>query len=526
MFVRKRNGELQPVDLNKIVTSLKHYCELPGVDVYRIATKTVGGVVDGVTTLELDMLSVRTAKDLMIEDPVYSRVASRILANIIQKEVSGQDIQSFSQSIEVGLQQGLIAKDTYELVMVNKRKLNAAIKQDRDWSFEYHGLQTVYDRYLLKHRARLTGSDGGKKQRAVIETPQYFFMRVACGLAENANEAVELYNLLSSLEYMCSTPTLFNSGTVHSQMSSCYLLDSPLNSLDDIYKRYSDIALLSKYAGGIGVSFSRLRGRGSLIRGTNGKSNGLVPWAHTLSASVAGVNQGGRRKGAACIYLETHHPDIMQFLELKDNTGEREQRAYNLNLANWISDLFMKRVKEDSIWSLFDPTVAPELLDLYGDAYEARYIELENQGKYTEQLPARKVYARMMRTLAETGNGWMCFKDTSNRRGNQVNEEKGDIIHLSNLCSEIVEVTSSAKRHLISREEMLTTTSIDMIEKNIHVVGFNLEKDSFEVVSGCEVSVCNLGSINIGKGYIKHGKLDKEKLRKNVAIAVKFLIAS
>jgi ribonucleotide reductase alpha subunit len=740
MQVLKRAGLYEDVDVTKIVSSLKRYCALPNVDVYRIATKTINGLVDGVSTLELDLLSVRTAKDLIIEDPIYAKVAGRILANIIQKEVAGQDIQSFSQSIEVGLQQGLIATDTHDLVMRNKRKLNAAVKHERDWNMEYHGLQTVYDRYLLKHPTLLNADKTtGKKQRAVIETPQYFFMRVACGLSNDAAEAVELYNLLSSLEYMCSTPTLFNAGTTHSQMSSCfiagtsvttvdgmkaiedvkvgdrvmthrsrekpvtqlhrnrlagrvlyniqceggriltvtgdhrfwsvfqeqtslkenlawnqiaslrvgdwiatsvdvpsefvrlieksvstfqpeyvytlgvkddhsypveglicencYLLDSPLDSLDDIYKRYADIAMLSKFAGGIGASMSRLRGKGSLIKGTNGKSNGLVPWAHTLSGSVAAVNQclhpdmpianltgtvtmkdlhpgdmvqthtanyraiskifaydapqeqmirivqsshvprsdlfittghpvlvlranniskvdlqrlvaegkvapqwteagliepddfivypfapedgetlnigvegftdrtthlaftkvirceplatpdrvhdlevevdhsyvteggtchnGGKRKGAACIYLETHHPDIMAFLELKDNTGEKEQRAFNLNLANWVSDLFMERVKDDDVWSLFDPSVTPELSDLYGDAYAKCYRQLELEGKFTEQLPARKVYAR---------NGWMCFKDTSNRRGNQVNDEAGTMIHLSNLC--------------------------------------------------------------------------------------------
>ena len=299
MHVRKRNGTLEPVNLNKIVASLERYCgDLPGVDVYRIATKTVGGLIEGVSTRELDMFSVRTAKDLIIDDPVYSRVAARILANLIQKEVSGQDIQSFSQSIEAGFAQGLIAPQTHELVMANKRKLNAAIKHERDWIMEYHGLQTVYDRYLLKHRTLIVLEEGRRKQRAVIETPQYFLLRVACGLAEDAGEAIELYNLLSSLEYMCSTPTLFNSGTVHSQMSSCYLNDSPLDLLDDIYKRYSDIALLSKFAGGIGVSLSRLRGKGSLIRGTNGHSNGLVPWAHTLSASV-GIDQSGRSAAKA-----------------------------------------------------------------------------------------------------------------------------------------------------------------------------------------------------------------------------------
>jgi len=524
MHVRKRNGSLEPVNLNKIVASLERYCgDLPGIDVYRIATKTVGGLVDGVSTRELDMFSVRTAKDLIIDDPVYSRVAARILANLIQKEVSGQDIQSFSQSIEAGFAQGIISTATHALVMANKRKLNSAIKHERDWHMEYHGLQTVYDRYLLKHRTLIASEDGGRKQRAVLETPQYFLLRVACGLAEDASEAIELYNLLSSLEYMCSTPTLFNSGTVKSQLSSCYLLDSPTDCLEDLYKRYADIAMLSKFAGGIGASYSRIRSKGSLIRGTNGNSNGLVPWAHTLSASVGSVNQGGKRKGAACIYLETHHPDLLQFLELKDNTGEKEQRAYNLNLANWISDLFMKRVKDDTIWSFFDPTVAPELTDLHGDAYERRYLELEADGKFVEQLPARQIYSRMMRTLAETGNGWMCFKDAANRRGNQVNDEAGTMIHLSNLCVEVLEVTSSGRRRLMQRDEMMKISAADMMEKNIHVVGFDTQRDAFEVLEGMEIATCNLGSINVGRGYVKHGKLDKEKLRRNVAIAVKYL---
>lgn len=522
MQVRKRNGTMEAVDLNKIVNSIGRVCaDLQNVDVFKVATKTVGGLVDGVSTRELDLLSIRNAVGLIIEDPVYSKVAARLLSNFILKEVDGQDIQSFSQSIQIGFDQGLINEATYKLVMANKRKLNAAIKHGRDWSFEFHGIQTVYDRYLLKHPTLVLVGDDGKKQRAVIETPQYFLMRVACGLAKDATEAVELYNLLSSLEYMASTPTLFNSGTQHSQMSSCYLLDSPLDSLDDIYKRYTDIASLSKFAGGIGVAATRIRSKGSHIKGTNGKSNGLTPWLHTLSASVAAVNQGGKRKGAACVYLEPHHPDIMEFLELRDNTGDKEKRAYNLNLANWVSDLFMKRVKEDGLWSLFDPATAPELTDLYGDAYEARYLELEAEGKFVEQLPARKVYGRMMRTLAETGNGWMCFKDTSNKRGNQVGE--GGVIHLSNLCTEILEVTSSGTRRYMSREELLGTSAQQLLEKNIRVTGFDIDQDAFEVVEGMETAVCNLGSINIGRGYIKDGKLDKEKLRKNVAIAVKYL---
>ena len=522
MHVRKRNGSTEAVDLNKIVGSISRVCaDLGNIDVFKVATKTVGGLVDGVSTRELDLLSIRNAVGLIIEDPIYSKVAARLLSNFILKEIDGQDIQSFSQSIQIGYDQGLINKTVYDLVMANKRKLNAAIKNERDWLFEFHGIQTVYDRYLLKHPTLIISGDDGKKSRAVIETPQYFLMRVACGLCNDATEAVELYNLLSSLEYMASTPTLFNSGTIHSQMSSCYLLDSPLDSLEDIYKRYSDIASLSKFAGGIGVAASRIRSKGRHIKGTNGKSNGLVPWLHTLSGSVAAVNQGGKRKGAACVYLETHHPDIMQFLELRDNTGEKEQRAYNLNLANWVPDLFMKRVNEDGLWSLIDPSVAPELTDLYGDEYEARVLEIEEAGQFVEQIPARKLYGRMMRTLAETGNGWMCFKDTSNRRGNQVGE--GGIIHLSNLCTEILEVTSSGKKTNLTRSEMMATTAQDLVDKNIRITGFDIASDTFEAIEGMETAVCNLGSVNIGRGYIKNNKLNVEKLHKNVAIAVKYL---
>ena len=522
MQVRKRNGSTEAVDLNKIVGSISRVCsDLSDVDALKVASKTVGGLVDGVSTRELDLLSIRNAVGLIIEDPVYSKVAARLLSNFILKEIDSQDIQSFSQSVQLGYDQGLINQQTFDLVMANKRKLNASIKQERDWYFEFHGIQTVYDRYLLKHPSLVLVGDDGKKTRAVIETPQYFLMRVACGLANDATEAVELYNLLSSLEYMASTPTLFNSGTVHSQMSSCYLLDSPLDSLEDIYKRYTDIASLSKFAGGIGVSASRIRSKGSHIKGTNGKSNGLVPWLHTLSSSVAAVNQGGKRKGAACVYLETHHPDIMQFLELRDNTGEKEQRAYNLNLANWVPDLFMQRVKEDGLWTLIDPAKAPDLTDLYGEAYEARVKELEAKGDFVEQVSARKLYGRMMRTLAETGNGWMCFKDTCNRRGNQVGE--GGIIHLSNLCTEILEVTSSGKKTKLTREEMLSTSASDLIEKNIRLTGFNTQADAFEAIEGMETAVCNLGSINIGRGYIRNGKLNVEKLHRNVAVAVKYL---
>lgn len=282
MKVKKRDGRLEEVNLDKITKSIQHACEgLEGTEPYQIAIKTVGGLYDGVSTEQLDLLSIQTAVSFIAIDPLYGKVASRLMVRIINKEVERQDIANFSQSITACHSQGLISDETLELINENKRKLNNAIKEDRNDLFEYNGIKTVYDRYLLKH----------PETRKVMETPQYFLMRVACGLSNDVSEAIEFYNLLSSLEYMTSTPTLFNSGTCHSQMSSCYLLDSPADNLQDIYKRYSDVALLSKWAGGIGLSASRIRSSGSLIKGTNGKSNGIVPWLHTLSSSVAAVNQ-------------------------------------------------------------------------------------------------------------------------------------------------------------------------------------------------------------------------------------------
>lgn len=471
MKVTKRNGSSEEVNLEKIIKSITNVAtgELKSLDVFKIAQTTISGLYDKVSTRELDLLSIKTAAGSVIEEPLYSKLAAKLLANYVKKEVQSQDIMSFSQSIKFNYENGLLSKSTYDFVQANARKLNAAILDQNNGLFEYYGMQIVYDRYLLKDPT----------SRSVTETPQYWLLRVACGLSENVKEAIDFYNLISSHEYMPSTPTLFNSGTKHSQMSSCYLLDSPKDDLKDIYKKYSDAAILSKWAGGIGLSYSRVRGFGSLIKGTNGRSNGIVPFLHTLDSSVVAVNQGGKRKGACAVYLETWHPDIIDFLELKDNTGDKERRCYNLNTANWIPDLFMKRVKENKEWSLFDPSIAPELTDLYGDEFEKRYIELEKEGKHIRKEPAQKIYSRMMRTLAETGNGWMCFKDISNKTCNSVSKNR--VLHSSNLCTEILEPTSSD-----------------------------------------EVSVCNLGSINLTH-YIKDGKLDKSKLKKNVQLAVRFL---
>jgi len=480
MQVRKRSGSLEPVDVNKIVRAVQRCAAgLAHVDPLKVATKTIGGLYDGATTRELDNLSIQTSSVLIAEEPEYSQLAARLLSTYIEKEVANQDIHSFSQSISAGVRMGLISDGVAAFVSANARKLNNAIEKERGGLFEYFGLRTVYDRYLLKDPA----------SRDVIETPQYFFMRVACGLIQTADPAVEtrtigeaiaFYRLISSFSYLPSSPTLFNSGTRHAQMSSCYLLDSPQDSLEAIYSRYADIAMLSKYAGGIGVAYHRVRSRGSLIRGTNGHSNGIVPWLKTLDASVAAVNQGGKRKGACCVYLETWHPDIEEFLELRESTGDGARRAHNLNTANWVPDLFMKRVEEDGIWSLFDPKDLPELTDLYGAAFEAAYVQAETDKRYMRQVKARDLYAKMMRCLAETGNGWMTFKDRCNETCNQTGVA-GRVVHSSNLCTEIVEVTSDA-----------------------------------------ETAVCNLGSINLEKHTTPDG-FDFKRMADTVRMAVTYL---
>lgn len=471
MQVRKRNGALEPVDVNKIVRAVQRSCAgLPHVDAMRVASKTIGGLYDGATTSELDSISIQTAASLIAEEPQYSRLAARLLLQTIHKEVAGQNLYSFSQSIELGASEGVVSASLLEFVRTHSRKLNHAIQDEYSDRFEYFGLRTVYDRYLLRHPTL----------RLVIETPQYFFLRVACGLARTPAEAIEFYHLMAAHDYLPSSPTLFNSGTRHAQMSSCYLLDSPGDSLESIYDTYKQVALLSKFSGGIGLAFHRIRSEGSLIRATNGLSNGIVPWLRTLDASVAAVNQGGKRKGAACVYLEPWHADVEQFLELRDNTGDPARRTYNLNFANWIPDLFMRRVDQDGMWSLFDPKLVPHLPDLFGDAFDAAYEAAEREQLYARQVKARDLYARMMRCLAETGNGWMVFKDACNVKCNQTGEP-GNVVHLSNLCTEITEVTSSK-----------------------------------------ETAVCNLGSINLAR-HVTDGKFDFEKLANTVRVAIPML---
>ncbi|MET8253584.1 ribonucleoside-diphosphate reductase subunit alpha [Micromonospora sp. NPDC005197] len=469
--VRERDGASEPVDVRRLVAEVERWADdLPDVDPLRVATRTISGLYDGATTAELDRLTIQTAAEMIGTEPQYSRLAARLLASHIDREVRRQGVTSFSAAIRTGHAQGLIGDETAAFVAAHGSTLDDAVDADGDRRFEYFGLRTVYDRYLLRHPT----------SRLVLETPQYWLLRVACGLSRTPDEAVDFYRLMSSLAYLPSSPTLFNSGTRHTQMSSCYLVDSPRDELESIYQRYAQVANLSKFAGGIGIAYSRVRSRGALIRGTNGQSNGIVPWLRTLDASVAAVNQGGRRKGAACVYLEPWHPDIEEFLQLRDNTGEDARRTHNLNLANWIPDEFMRRVEADEVWSLFDPDEVPELPDLWGERFDAAYRAAEAQGRYVRQVPARELYGKMMRTLAQTGNGWMTFKDAANRLCNQT-AEPGNVVHLSNLCTEIIEVSSDA-----------------------------------------ETAVCNLGSVNVA-AHLTGSGIDWPRLRATVRTAVTFL---
>ncbi|MCD9873855.1 ribonucleoside-diphosphate reductase subunit alpha [Streptomyces guryensis] len=456
-------------------TLTKLTADLPDADPGRVAAAALRGRSARADETELRELATEAAAGLISEDPAYSRLAARLLTIGIAAEAASQGVTSFTESVAVGHREGLIADRTAEFVRVHAARLNALTDARGDDRFGYFGLRTLHSRYLLRHPIT----------RKVIETPQHFMLRVASGLAEDAtsrsvDEVAALYRLMSRLDYLPSSPTLFNSGTRHPQMSSCYLLDSPLDELDSIYDRYHQVARLSKHAGGIGLSYSRIRARGSLIRGTNGHSNGIVPFLKTLDASVAAVNQGGRRKGAAAVYLETWHSDIEEFLELRDNTGEDARRTHNLNLAHWVPDEFMRRVDADEQWSLFSPADVPELVDMWGEEFETAYRKAEAEGLARRTIPARDLYGRMMRTLAQTGNGWMTFKDAANRTANQT-AEPGHVVHSSNLCTEILEVTDDG-----------------------------------------ETAVCNLGSVNLG-AFVAGRDIDWERLDETVRTAVTFL---
>ncbi|MBU3057156.1 ribonucleoside-diphosphate reductase subunit alpha [Pseudomonas indica] len=485
--VTRADGSLVALDLGRLQTIIREACEgLAEVDGALIERETLKNLYDGVAEKDVNTALVMTARTLVEREPNYSYVTARLLMDTLRAEALGflgiaeaathhemADLyaKALPAYVEKGVEFELIDPKLKEYDLA---KLGAALNHERDQQFTYLGLQTLYDRYFI-HK------DGIR-----FELPQVFFMRVAMGLAieepQKNERAIEFYNLLSSFDYMASTPTLFNAGTLRPQLSSCYLTTVP-DDLSGIYNAIHDNAMLSKFAGGLGNDWTPVRALGSYIKGTNGKSQGVVPFLKVVNDTAVAVNQGGKRKGAVCAYLETWHLDIEEFLELRKNTGDDRRRTHDMNTANWIPDLFMKRVFDDGQWTLFSPSDVPDLHDLTGRAFEERYEYYEELTKYGKiklfkTIAAKDLWRKMLSMLFETGHPWLTFKDPCNLRSPQ---QHVGVVHSSNLCTEIT---------------------------------LNTNKD--------EIAVCNLGSINL-VNHIVDGKLDVEKLGRTVKTAVRML---
>jgi len=466
--------------LKKMITSACIGLE-SHVDADAILHETLRNLYDGVPVEELYKSAILAARALMEKDPAYSQVTARLLMHTIRKEVFGKEVaqadaaqnyvEYFPKFIKKGIEAELLDA---KLGQFDLKKLAAALVPERDLQFGYLGLQTLYDRYFLH------------VQGTRIEMPQAFYMRVAMGLALNEinreARAIEFYTLLSTFDFMSSTPTLFNSGTVRSQLSSCYLT-TVADDLDGIYEAIKENALLAKYAGGLGNDWTPVRALGAHIKGTNGKSQGVVPFLKVVNDTAVAVNQGGKRKGAVCAYLETWHMDIEEFLELRKNTGDDRRRTHDMNTANWIPDLFMKRVMEKGEWTLFSPSDVIDLHDKFGKEFEQAYLAYETKAANGEMPLFKKIQAldlwrKMLSMLFETGHPWITFKDPCNIRSPQ---QHVGVVHSSNLCTEITLNTNDS-----------------------------------------EIAVCNLGSVNM-PAHMKDGKLDHEKLRKTVNTAMRML---
>jgi len=483
LFVELPDGSREMLDpqrirqrVNGAVRGLEDRCEAE-----ELHEETMRNLYDGVKTSEIDKALVLSARERIEKEPAYAFVAARMLLNQIYREVlpdleAPKDLSKVHRAhFRDTLQRGVAAERLVpELLKYDLDKISAALNLERDQQFFYMGLQTIYDRYLIHVE--------GER----IETPQYFFMRVAMGLAvneENREErAIEFYDALSTFRFMSSTPTLFNSGTLHPQLSSCYL-STIMDDLDHIFKVVSDDAKLSKWAGGLGNDWTNIRATGSHIKGTNGESQGVIPFLKVANDTAVAVNQGGKRKGAMCAYLETWHLDIEDFMDLRRNTGDDRRRTPDMNTANWIPDLFMKRVKAGAKWTLFSPSDVPDLHDLFGAAFEKRYEEYEAMTatggiKLFKEVEAQDLWRSMLMMLFETGHPWITFKDPSNIRSSQ---DHTGVVHSSNLCTEI-----------------LLNTSED------------------------ETAVCNLGSVNLVK-HLKDGGLDEPLLAQTVRTAIRML---
>jgi ribonucleoside-diphosphate reductase alpha chain len=480
-------GKRIALDLNYLKSLMVNACAGLGKDVSPepILAETMRNLYDGVPMEEVYKASILASRTLIEKDPDYTYVTARLLMHTIAKEILGKEVAQdqmaeeyinyFPQFIKKGIDNDLLDA---KLAQFDLKKLAEALKPERDLQFDYLGLQTLYDRYFLHVR----------KQR--IEMPQAFFMRVAMGLSLNEvnreARAIEFYEILSSFDFMSSTPTLFNSGTLRPQLSSCYLTTVP-DDLDGIYESIKENALLSKFAGGLGNDWTRVRAMGSHIKGTNGESQGVVPFLKVVNDTAVAVNQGGKRKGAVCTYLETWHLDIEEFLELRKNTGDDRRRTHDMNTANWIPDLFMRRVMEKGDWTLFSPSDCPDLHDKFGADFEKAYTAYEAKAergeiKPSKKLPANDLWRKMLSMLFETGHPWITFKDACNVRSPQ---QHAGVVHSSNLCTEITLNTSDT-----------------------------------------ETAVCNLGSVNLSR-HLKdsaNGKeLDHDKLKKTISTAMRML---
>jgi ribonucleoside-diphosphate reductase alpha chain len=477
------NGVRRTLDMSAVTGLINAACVglEKHVDADAILAETLKNLYDGVPVEELHKSAILAARALMEKDPAYSQVTARILLHTIRKEVFGKEVaqanaaaqylEYFPEYVAKGIANELLDP---VLASFDLPRLAKAIVADRDLQFGYIGLQTLYDRYFLHVRD------------VRIEMPQAFYMRVAMGLAlreaDREARAIEFYHLLSSFDFMSSTPTLFNAGTLRSQLSSCYLT-TVSDDLEGIYDAIKDNALLAKYAGGLGNDWTPVRALGAHIKGTNGKSQGVVPFLKVVNDTAVAVNQGGKRKGAVCAYLETWHMDIEEFLDLRKNTGDDRRRTHDMNTANWIPDMFMKRVMEKGEWTLFSPSEAPDLHDKVGKAFETAYLGYEAKAAAGEMRVFKKIQAldlwrKMLSMLFETGHPWITFKDPCNIRSPQ---QHVGVVHSSNLCTEITLNTSSD-----------------------------------------EIAVCNLGSINM-PAHMKEGKLDAVKLQKTVRTAMRML---
>ena len=486
--ITKTDGSVVPLDVEKVASLINDACDgLEEVSVKEVLDEALKNLYDGVSISDMRTSLVMSARTKVEKEPNYSFVTARILMDQIRNEALGflgvseestyHEMEkhyptAFKAYIDKGIELDILNPELKEFDL---EKLADAIDYERDNQFTYLGLQTLYDRYFIH------------SNDVRYELPQVFFMRVSMGLAleeENREErAIEFYKLLSSFDYMSSTPTLFNSGTKRPQLSSCYLTTIP-DDLDGIFSAMKDNALLSKWAGGLGNDWTPVRAMNSYIKGTNGKSQGVVPFLKVANDTAVAVNQGGKRKGAMCGYLETWHLDIEEFLELRKNTGDERRRTHDMNTANWVPDLFMKRVEQDREWTLFSPGETPELHDLIGKEFEDKYEEYEEKAKKGEMgqyksVPAKELWRKMLTMLFETGHPWITFKDSCNLRSPQ---QHAGVVHSSNLCTEITLNTSADK----------------------------------------EIAVCNLGSVNLAN-HMTDGKLDEEKIKQTVSTAIRML---